>query len=470
MQTIIYILPELFLSLSIMLILMVGVFVKNSFKIVNLLTILTLIFAIGLVLSQSGEITKIFNQSYIIDKFSIFMKTLTLLFCLFVLLSSKDYVKRNNINKIEYPVIILASTLGMVLMISSYDLILFYLGLELQSLCLYILASFKREDERSTEAGLKYFVLSALASGLLLYGCSLIYGFTGSTNFDVISENLDKSNTGAIFGIVFIIVALAFKVSAVPFHMWTPDVYEGAPTSVTSFFAIIPKIAALSVFIRFMYVPFVNVIAQWQTIIVFLSIASMILGAVAAIGQNNIKRLMAYSSIGHMGYALAGLAAGTNQGIQSTIIYLTIYLIMNLGAFGCIFMMRRENIFYENISDLSGLSKNHPLLALSFLIILFSLAGVPPLAGFFAKFYIFMAVIESKMYALAIIGLVTTVISAFYYLRIIKIIYFDKPKKPFEESYDWGLKISIILSSLLILIYFVNPTILIDLVSTIQIY
>ena len=344
------------------------------------------------------------------------------------------------------------------------------MGLELQSLCLYILASFKREDERSTEAGLKYFVLSALASGLLLYGCSLIYGFTGSTNFDVISENLDKSNTGAIFGIVFIIVALAFKVSAVPFHMWTPDVYEGAPTSVTSFFAIIPKIAALSVFIRFMYVPFVNVIAQWQTIIVFLSIASMILGAVAAIGQNNIKRLMAYSSIGHMGYALAGLAAGTNQGIQSTIIYLTIYLIMNLGAFGCIFMMRRENIFYENISDLSGLSKNHPLLALSFLIILFSLAGVPPLAGFFAKFYIFMAVIESKMYALAIIGLVTTVISAFYYLRIIKIIYFDKPKKPFEESYDWGLKISIILSSLLILIYFVNPTILIDLVSTIQIY
>jgi len=470
MQTIIYILPELFLSLALMSLLMIGVFIKKSFKLVSLLTILSLIFATVLVLNQPNEIIKIFNESYIIDRLSIFMKVLTLLFCLLVLISSSDYVKSNNIDKIEYPIIILASTLGMILMISSYDLIVFYLGLELQSLSLYILASFKRDEERSTEAGLKYFVLSALASGLLLYGCSLIYGFTGSTNFEIISENLDESNTGAVFGIVFIIVGLAFKVSAVPFHMWTPDVYEGAPTSVTSFFALIPKIAAISVFIRFMYVPFINVISQWQTIIVFLSIGSMILGAVAAIGQNNIKRLMAYSSIGHMGYAIAGLAAGTNTGIQSTIIYLTIYLVMNLGAFGCIFMMKRENIFYENINDLSGLSKNHPMLALSFLIILFSLAGIPPLAGFFAKFYIFMAVIESQMYALAIIGLVTTVISAFYYLRIIKIIYFDKPKEAFEESYDWGLKTPLILSTILILIYFIYPSLLVDVISSIQIY
>ena len=470
MQTIVYILPELFLSIAIMFLLMLGVFIKKSFKLVNLLTILSLLFAIVLILNQPNEIVKIFNESYIIDRLSIFMKVLTLLFCFFVLLSSKDYIKNNNIDKIEYPIIILASTLGMILMISSYDLIIFYLGLELQSLCLYILASFKRDDERSTEAGLKYFVLSALASGLLLYGCSLIYGFTGSTNFEIISANLDEANTGAVFGIVFIIVGLAFKVSAVPFHMWTPDVYEGSPTSVTSFFALVPKIAAISVFIRFMYVPFVNVISQWQTIIIFLSIASMILGAVAAIGQSNIKRLMAYSSIGHMGYALAGIAAGTNAGIQSTIIYLTIYLVMNLGAFGCIFMMKRENIFYENINDLSGLSKNHPMLALSFLIILFSLAGIPPLAGFFAKFYVFMAVIEVKMYALAIIGLVTTVISAFYYLRIIKVIYFDKPKKPFEESYDWGLKISLILSSILILTYFIYPSILVDTISSILIY
>jgi NADH-quinone oxidoreductase subunit N len=470
MQTIVYILPELFLSIAIMFLLMLGVFIKKSFKLVNLLTILSLIFAIALVLNQPNEIIKIFNGSYIIDKLSIFMKVLTLLFCVFVLLLSKDYIKNNSIDKIEYPIIILASTLGMILMISSYDLIVFYLGLELQSLCLYILASFKRDDERSTEAGLKYFVLSALASGLLLYGCSLIYGFTGSTNFEIISENLSEGNTGAVFGMVFIIVGLAFKVSAVPFHMWTPDVYEGSPTSVTSFFALVPKIAALTVFIRFMYVPFINVISHWQTIIIFLSIASMILGAVAAIGQSNIKRLMAYSSIGHMGYALAGLAPGTNAGIHSTIIYLTIYLVMNLGAFGCIFMMKRENVFYEKINDLSGLSKNHPMLALGFLIILFSLAGMPPLAGFFAKFYIFMAVIEAKMYTLAIIGLVTTVVSAFYYLRIIKVIYFDEPIEPFEENYDWGLKASLVLSSILILIYFIYPSILTEVVSSIVIF
>tara|TARA_Y100000590_G_scaffold168189_1_gene192378 strand:- start:89 stop:1438 length:1350 start_codon:yes stop_codon:yes gene_type:complete len=448
---------------------MLGVFIKKSFNLVHLLTILSLIFAMALVFNQPEEIIKIFNENYIIDKLSATMKILTLFFSLFILIVSKDYLKRNGINKIEYPIIILSSTLGMIIMISSYDLIVFYLGLELQSLCLYILASFKRNDERSTEAGLKYFVLSALASGILLYGCSLIYGFTGSTNFEIISNNLSESNMGAVFGIVFIIVGLAFKVSAVPFHMWTPDVYEGAPTSVTSFFALVPKIAAITVFIRFMYVPFINVIDQWQMIIIFLSVASMILGAVAAIGQNNLKRLIAYSSIGHMGYALAGLATGTNEGIQSTIIYLTIYLVMNLGIFACIFMMRRENIFYENINDLSGLSKNHPLLALSFLIILFSLAGIPPLAGFFAKFYIFMAVIEVQMYSLAIIGLVTTVVSAFYYLRIIKIIYFDKPKKTFDKDYDWGLKSSLIFSSILILIYFIYPSILTDAVSSIVI-
>ena len=470
MQTIIYILPELFLSFMIIALLMLGVFVKKSFKLVNFLTMISLIFATILVLNQPTEIIKVFNDNYIIDRLSIFMKVLTLFFCLLILLSSKDYIKTNNIDKIEYPIIILSSVLGMLLMISSNDLIIFYLGLELQSLSLYILASFKVDDEKSSEAGLKYFVLNALASGLLLYGFSLIYGFTGSTNFEIISKNLNIFNTGATFGIVFIITGLAFKVSAVPFHMWTPDVYEGTPTSITSFFALIPKIAALSVFIRFMYVPFINAINQWQTIIVFLSIASMILGAFAAIGQNNIKRLIAYSSIGHMGYALAGLATGTNAGIQSTLIYLTIYLVMNLGIFGCVFMLKRENTFYENINDLSGLSKNHPLLAFSFLIMLFSLAGIPPLAGFFAKFYIFVSVIEVKMYALAIIGLLTTVVSAFYYLRIIKIIYFDKPKKAFNTSYDWGLKSSLILSTIMILIYFIYPMILTDIVSLIEIY
>jgi len=470
MQLVGYILPELFLSISIMFLLMLGVFIKKSFKLINLFTISVLIFAMVLVINQPSETEKIFNDSYIVDKLSIFMKALTFLFCLLVLILSKEYIKKNKLDKIEYPIIILASILGMIIMISSYDLIIFYLGLELQSLCLYILASFKKEEEKSTEAGLKYFVLSALASGLLLYGCSLIYGFTGSTNFEIISTNLNEANIGAVFGIVFIVVGLAFKVSAVPFHMWTPDVYEGSPTSVTAFFAVVPKIAAITVFIRFMYVPFINVIDQWQTIIVFLSIGSMILGAIAAIGQNNIKRLMAYSSIGHMGYALAGVATGTNEGIQSTIIYLVIYLIMNVGAFGCIFMMKRENIFCENINELSGLSKNQPVLAFGFLIILFSLAGIPPLAGFFAKFYVFMAVLEVKMYMLAVVGLLTTVISAFYYLRIIKIIYFDKPKKAFDENYDWGLKITLILSSLLILIYFIDPGVLTEVVSRIIIY
>jgi len=470
MQTITYILPELFLSISILILLMMGVFIKKSFKLIYFLANLTIVFTIVLVINLPDQTTKIFNESMIVDSFANYMKILTLLFSLLVMISSKTYIKSNNLDKIEYPIIVLFSILGMLLIISSYDLIVFYLGLELQSLCLYILASFKRNNEGSAEAGLKYFVLSALASGLLLYGSSLIYGFTGSTNFKFISLNLDISNMGAVFGIVFVIVGLSFKLSAVPFHMWAPDVYEGSPTSVTSFFALVPKIAALSVFIRFMYVPFINMIEQWQIIIVFLSIGSMILGAVAAIGQNNIKRLMAYSSIGHIGYVLAGISTGTNLGIQSTIIYLTIYLIMNIGAFGFILMMKRENTYYENINELSGLSSNHPTLALGFLIILFSLAGIPPLAGFFAKFYIFMAVIESEMYTLAIIGLITTVISAFYYLRIIKIIYFDKPKKPFEKDYNLGLKASLILSSIVILIYFINPSILNNIISTLIVY
>ena len=469
MQSIIYILPELFLSISVMTLLMLGVFIKKSFKLINFLTILILIFAIILVFNQPDGVNKIFNESYIIDNFSIFMKILTLLFCSFILILSKDYVKSNNMDIIEYPIIILSSVVGMFLMISSYDLIVFYLGLELQSLCLYILASFNKNEEKSSEAGLKYFILSALATGLMLYGCSLIYGFTGSTNFSTIAKNLNEASLGGIFGIVFIISGLAFKISSVPFHMWTPDVYEGSPTSVTGFFALVPKIAALSVFIRFMYVPFINVIDQWQTIIIFLSVSSMIFGAFAAIGQSNIKRLMAYSTISHIGYALAGIATGTNSGIQSTIIYLTIYLVMNLGAFGCIFALKRENIFYENINDLSGISKNHPMLALSFLIIFFSLAGIPPLAGFFAKFYVFMAVIEVKMYTLAVIGLITTVVSAFYYLRVIKIVYFDKAKIPFEENYDFGLKAILILTSVMILIYFIYPSILIDAVSNISI-
>jgi len=463
------IIPELFLTTSIMILLMIGVFYKNSFNLIYKLSVITLLATFILLFNHSIDTsTRLFNNSYIIDYFSLFMKVLTLIACIFVMLSSLDYIKLIGINKMEYPILILSSTLGMMIMISSYDLIVFYMGLELQSLSLYVLASFNRDNYRSSEAGLKYFILGALSSGLLLYGCSLIYGFSGSTNFDLIAQNMDQLNTGSIFGIVFILVGLAFKVSAVPFHMWAPDVYEGSPTSVTTFFAIVPKIAALAVFIRFLYVPFINVIGQWQMIIIFISLASMILGAVAAIGQTNIKRLMAYSSIGHMGYALAGLATASNVGIQGTVIYLSIYLLMNLGIFSCIFMMRRKNIFYEDIQDLSGLSKNHPIISFCLLVLLFSLAGIPPLAGFFAKFYIFMAVIKAEMYVLAIMGLITTVISAFYYLRIIKIIYFDESKEMFEMDQNFGLRISLILSTIIILVYFIYPSLLIDVVSNIN--
>jgi NADH-quinone oxidoreductase subunit N len=357
----------------------------------------------------------------------------------------------------------------MMVMISSNDLMVFYMGLELQSLALYVLATFNRDQLKSSEAGLKYFVLSALSSGLLLYGCSLIYGFSGSTNFNIISNQLNSNEYVLTFGIVFILVGLAFKISAVPFHMWAPDVYQGSPTTVTLFFTMVPKIAALTVFIRFLYVPFLNLIDQWQMIIVFLSIASMLFGAIAAIGQTNIKRLIAYSSIGHIGYTLAGLATGSNEGIQSSIVYISIYIIMNLALFSCLLMLKRNNEYYEEIEDLSGLSKNHPLLSLSLLIILFSLAGIPPLAGFFAKFYIFKAVLEQSMYFLAIVGLLSTVVAAFYYLRVIKIIYFDKEKEKYDQDHNIWLKFSLTFSTILILLYFVFPSQLIDVVSRINI-
>ena len=470
MENLELILPEIFISLSIMFLLILGVFKKNSALLIYNLTTVTLIILLALLLNlyQVSDLS-IFNNSYKIDKLATFMKLLTIGSGIFVMLTSSKYIELTKINKMEYPILILSAILGMMVMISSNDLIVFYMGLELQSLALYVLASFNRENLLSTESGLKYFVLSALSSGLLLYGCSLIYGFTETTNFNEILQNSKSGQYGLTFGIVFVLVGLAFKISAVPFHMWAPDVYQGSPTSVTTFFAILPKIAALSVFIRFLYVPFAEMNDQWQMIIVFLSIASMIFGAVAAIGQKNLKRLVAYSSIGHMGYALAGLASGTNQGIQGSISYMAIYLVMNLAFFSCLFMLRRNNEYHENIEDLSGLSKNHPVLSFSLLIILFSLAGIPPLAGFFAKFYVFMAVIEQQMYFLAIIGLLATVVAAFYYLRIIKIIFFDKEKEKFETNHHFGLKITLAVSTIFILAYFVYPSWLNQIVSKINI-
>ena len=432
-----FILPEIFISLSIMFLLLLGVFKKNSSDIVHNLSVVSLLITGVLIYNNSSnQNISLFNGGFVVDQLSSFMKILTILGGAFVLSISTKYLKIFKIFLIEYPVLILSSILGMMVMISSNDLMVFYIGLELQSLALYVLASFDRDQLKSSESGLKYFVLSALSSGLLLYGCSLIYGFSGSTNFDVIGDTMSASHYGLTFGIVFILVGLAFKISAVPFHMWAPDVYEGSPTVVTLFFAIVPKVAALTVFIRFLYIPFVNMIEQWQPILIFLSIASMIFGAIAAIGQNNLKRLIAYSSIGHMGYALAGLSTGSNDGIQSSIIYITIYLVMNLAFFCCLLMLKRNDEYFETVDDLSGLSKNHPVLSLSLLVILFSLAGIPPLAGFFAKFYVFTAVIEQSMYFLAIVGLLSTVIAAFYYLKIIKVIYFDKEKESYDNDHN----------------------------------
>jgi NADH-quinone oxidoreductase subunit N len=348
---------------------------------------------------------------------------------------SVGYARAQKFERFEYPVLIVIATLGMMMMISANDLIALYLGLELQSLALYVVAAINRDSVRSTEAGLKYFVLGALSSGMLLYGASLVYGFTGQTSFAGIAAVLAASETslGLIFGLVFLIAGLAFKVSAVPFHMWTPDVYEGAPTPVTAFFAAAPKVAAMTMFIRVVVGPFAPVAGDWQQIIAFIAIASMLLGAFAAIGQSNIKRLMAYSSIGHMGFALVGLAAGSEAGVQGVVIYLLIYLAMTLGAFACILSMRRRDAMVEDISDLAGLSKTNPIMAFMLAMILFSLAGIPPLAGFFAKFYVFLAAIEANLYALAVIGVLASVVGAYYYLRIIKIMYFDEPAEGFES-------------------------------------
>jgi len=469
MENLNLIFPEIFLSLSIFATLLIGVFFKNSYNLVTNITYIIIISLLLIIFNSFNDSGNLFSNSFISNSFTNFFKILILLGTLFIMLITQNFIKEMKINYFEYPLLLLFSILGMFFMISSNDLMSFYLGLELQSLALYILASIDRDNLKSNESGIKYFVLSALSSGLLLYGCSLLYGFTGSTNFEEINLKMELENTGAVFAMVFILVGLAFKVSAVPFHMWTPDVYQGSPSSVTSFFAVVPKVAGIAILIRFVQVPFEQLIDHWKNILVFMSLASMILGAVAAIGQTNIKRLIAYSSIGHIGYALAGISTGTLTGYSSSIAYISIYIIMNLGVFGCIFLMKKDGKYCEDIKDLAGISKQNPLLAISFLTIMFSLAGIPPLAGFFAKFYVFMSVIENGMYTLAIIGLLSTVISAFYYLRIIKIIYFDEIKNPFDKIKNLGITSTIFLSCSILALFFLYPSILNNIVNTLSI-
>jgi NADH-quinone oxidoreductase subunit N len=452
-------LPELVLSCGAMLMLMTGVVIgERSSAMVNTWCVVVLVLAgAALAWVPSGP-HAMFGGSFLVDDYARFLKMLALVGSAGALLLSLDYLTLERQQKFEYGALILLATLGMLMLISASDLIALYLGLELMSLPLYVIAASNRESAKSTEAGLKYFVLGALSSGMLLYGASLIYGFTGTVNFAGIAKATHSGpSIGLIFGLVFLFVGFCFKISAVPFHMWTPDVYEGAPTPVTAFFAAAPKVAAIAIFARATVVAFPGITQQWQQIVVFVSIASMALGAFAAIGQRNFKRLMAYSSIGHMGYALVGLAAGTPEGVQGVLVYMSIYVVMTLGTFAVILAMRRDGKLVENIGDLAGLARTHPTMAFFLGVLLFSLAGIPPLAGFFAKFYVFLAAIKAGLFTLAVIGVITSVIGAYYYLAIVKIMYFDEPVRSFQRM---PLLLGLILgvSGIANILFFAHPT------------
>jgi NADH-quinone oxidoreductase subunit N len=456
-------LPELVMAAGALAMVLIGALQgEKSLRLMETLALVLFGIAGVLVLQQTGKQVT-FNGAFVADGFGRFMKILTLVGAAAAIIMSSDYIRREGMAKFEYPILIVLATIGMLMMISANDLIALYVGVELQSLALYVVAAMNRDDAKSSEAGLKYFVLGALSSGMLLYGMSLVYGFTGTVSFEGIAaalshggEGAHKIGLGLVFGLVFMAAGLAFKISAVPFHMWTPDVYEGSPTAVTAFFAAAPKMAAMAMTVRVFVGAFPGAIADWRQIIIFVSVASMALGAFAAIGQRNIKRLMAYSSIGHMGFALVGLAAGTVNGVQGVAIYMAIYLVMTLGTFACILCMRRDGQMVEDIEELSGLSQSNPLMAFCLAMLLFSLAGIPPLAGFFAKYYVFTAAIEAKLYYVAVLGVIASVVGAYYYLRIVKIIYFDKPKAAFETMTP-ALKGVLALSSAVVLVFWLVP-------------
>jgi NADH-quinone oxidoreductase subunit N len=420
--------PEISIAVGALMLLMLGVFIrKNSTIFITYMSLLLLLGAIVLiVILPNGAV----GSFYINDAFARVMKILTLIGAMISLFMAIDALKREKYGAFEVPVLVLLSTLGMMVMVSSNTMLSLYMGIELQSLALYVLASIDRENSQSSEAGLKYFVLGALSSGIMLYGISLIYGFTGTIEFKEIAQHISSNprQIGLLFGMVFVLVGLCFKISAVPFHMWTPDVYEGAPAPITAFFAAAPKMAAMALLCRVVMGAFYPAFLDWQQVIVFVSIASMALGAFAAIGQTNIKRLIAYSSIGHVGFALVGLASGTQNGVQGVVIYMLIYLIMTLGSFALILAMRTNKGQVERISDLAGLSKTHPIMAVMVTVLMFSLAGIPPLAGFWAKWYVFFAAGTAQLIALSIIGVVCSVIGAYYYLNIIKIMWIDEAK------------------------------------------
>ena len=464
-------LPEIVIVLAAMALLMYGVFKPETqphARIATWLAVAVLIVA-AVLFVQQPDIPNVMEGSFTVDALARFMKVLTLLGAAGALVLAFNEFEEQQSLKFEYPVLILLATAGMMLMISASDLIALYLGLELQSLALYVVAAFRRDDLRSSEAGLKYFVLGALSSGMLLYGASLIYGFAGSTSFATIAAMANAQGAGQnlllILGLVFLLVGIAFKIAAVPFHMWTPDVYEGAPTPVTAFFAVAPKVAAMALLLRVLGSAFPGIKPQWQQIVVFLAIASMLLGAFAAIGQTNIKRLMAYSSIANVGYALIGLATGTAEGVQGVLIYMAIYVVMTLGAFACIVSMRRHDGPVEDIAALSGLAQTNLPMAFALAVFMFSLAGIPPLAGFWAKFYVFLPAVAGGFYALAVIGVVASVIGAYYYLRIVKIMFFDAPQGEFLAPHAKE-SVLMALTALLVLFYVVWPAPLVDAAAT----
>ena len=447
--------PELMLGIGAMVLLMVGVFMgETSTRIVTGLSVALIVLA-GIWLIWSPAEGEAFHGAFVMDPFARLMKILVLIGSGVAIAMSVGFARLENFDRFEYPILVVLATLGMLLMVSANDLIALYLGLELQALSLYVVAAINRDSLRSTEAGLKYFVLGALSSGMLLYGASLVYGFTGHTGFDGIAAAMaGERSLGLIFGIVFVLAGIAFKISAVPFHMWTPDLYEGAPTPVTAFFAAAPKIAAMAMLIRVVQGAFEPATTDWRQIITFLAIASMGLGAFAAIGQTNIKRLMAYSSIGHMGFALVGLAAGSEEGVSGVVLYLIIYMAMTLGTFACILAMRRTDGMVENISDLAGLSRTNPMLALVLTAFMFSLAGIPPLAGFWAKYFVFLAAIQAELYILSVLGVIASVIGAFYYLRVVKVMWFDEPEQGFVAMAS-ELKVVLVVTGVFTIFYVV---------------
>jgi NADH-quinone oxidoreductase subunit N len=452
------ILPEILLALAAIVLLLAGVlFLKREHSVVLSGIAIAVLAVLAVFVATQSNTGTLFNGGFINDGFARFMKVLILTGSAFALLMSLNSARENGIAKFEYAVLVMLATVGMMLMVSANDLMTLYVGLELQSLALYVLAAMNRDNAKATEAGLKYFVLGALSSGMLLYGASLVYGFTGQTQLDQIALSISNGSRslGLLFGVVFLLAGIAFKIAAVPFHMWTPDVYEGAPTPVTAFFATAPKVAAMALFIRIVTVSFAPVVHDWQQIVIFLAIASMVLASFAAIGQNNLKRLIAYSSIGHMGFALVGLSAGTANGVEGVTLYMAIYMVMTVGFFACILALRTENGPVETISDLAGLSQARPFVAGILAVIMFSLIGLPPLGGFFAKWQVFLAAIDAHLFALAIIGMLASAVSAFYYLRVVKTMYFDEPKLKFANV-PGELNFTMAIVGFLIITYYVT--------------